>query len=292
VAPSGIRRASGMRNSKRSSPLGKSRSRNPLSASRSSPSLSSLDSFSGSRPGRASGGSRADKIRAGSSNPASSLSDLGSRIRSGMNRGKKGGVSRGGGDARSQVERQLKASGLRGGSSFSPAPTRRGGGSVPPRSPEPRAPQGTSPGSGSPALQSESSSSHGYDPNVGVGEQQVNQWISQAEQQMGRDFTAQEEDAIRKVAFYESRFTPGAFNNHDANAAAGQASRGLMQIIPSTYESTGIGGDMMDPVNQIQAAVIYADQRYGGIENSKGLQDLAGASNDGASFGNFGYSWY
>lgn len=71
---------------------------------------------------------------------------------------------------------------------------------------------------------------------------------------------------VLKAIAKESGGNPKAVNNWDSNAAKGQASRGLLQTIPSTfaayagkYRSRGI----TDPYANIYAAVRYAKSRYG-----------------------------
>lgn len=122
---------------------------------------------------------------------------------------------------------------------------------------------------------------------------QVDSWISQAEQKMGRDFTAAEEDAIRTIAYYESRNDPSASNNFDANAQAGNPSQGLMQVTQSNFNTYNPGGNIFDPVDSIVAAVRYSDERYGGIDKAKGVVDLKnGGATDPYGGWNGGYTWY
>ncbi|MBL8954463.1 MAG: transglycosylase SLT domain-containing protein [Myxococcaceae bacterium] len=122
---------------------------------------------------------------------------------------------------------------------------------------------------------------------------QVDGWIASAEEKMGRDFTAEEEEAIRIVAYYESRNDPNAVNDFDANAQAGNPSKGLMQVTVSNFNAYNPGGNIMDPVDNIVAAVRYADERYGGIDKSKGVVDLKnGGATDPYGGWNGGYTWY
>lgn len=67
----------------------------------------------------------------------------------------------------------------------------------------------------------------------------------------------------------ESSGDPNAVNNWDSNAAAGQASRGLMQVIPSTfraYAEPGYGSNIFDPLSNILASINYTLARYGSLE--------------------------
>lgn len=68
----------------------------------------------------------------------------------------------------------------------------------------------------------------------------------------------------------ESGGNPKAINNWDSNAKIGQNSRGLMQVIPSTfqaYHQAGTSNDIFDPVANIAAAINYIRSRYGDISN-------------------------
>ena len=122
---------------------------------------------------------------------------------------------------------------------------------------------------------------------------QVDSWIAQAEQRMGRDFTADEENAIRTIAYYESRNDPSASNDWDANAQAGNPSQGLMQVTQSNFNTYNPGGNIFDPVDSIIAAVRYSDERYGGIDKAKGVVDLKnGGATDPYGGWNGGYTWY
>lgn len=65
----------------------------------------------------------------------------------------------------------------------------------------------------------------------------------------------------------ESGGNPMAINLWDSNAAAGQASRGLMQVIPSTfaaYRDPSLPNNIFDPLANMVAAARYIRARYGG----------------------------
>jgi cell wall-associated NlpC family hydrolase/surface antigen len=66
---------------------------------------------------------------------------------------------------------------------------------------------------------------------------------------------------------------PGAVNNWDSNAAAGDPSFGLMQTIPATFDSYALPGytNKADPVSQIIAGARYATARYGSLDNVPGV---------------------
>lgn len=66
----------------------------------------------------------------------------------------------------------------------------------------------------------------------------------------------------------ESGFDVGAVNNWDTNAAAGDPSRGLMQVIGSTfraYRDPSLSADIFDPLANIVAAIRYTKSRYGSL---------------------------
>lgn len=64
----------------------------------------------------------------------------------------------------------------------------------------------------------------------------------------------------------ESGGNPDAINLWDSNAAAGDPSRGLMQVIGSTfaaYHVPGTSSNILDPLANIAAAINYAEHVYG-----------------------------
>lgn len=67
----------------------------------------------------------------------------------------------------------------------------------------------------------------------------------------------------------ESSYNPRAINNWDSNAAAGNSSRGLMQVIPTTfaaYRDKNLPNDIYDPLANIVASIRYTLARYGDLE--------------------------
>ncbi|WP_052442422.1 hypothetical protein [Streptacidiphilus neutrinimicus] len=75
--------------------------------------------------------------------------------------------------------------------------------------------------------------------------------------------------AIQARAMTESSGNPLAVNNWDGNAAAGTPSEGLMQTIQPTFNAYALPGytDIWNPVDNIIAAVRYANATYGAFEN-------------------------
>ncbi|MEV8022493.1 transglycosylase SLT domain-containing protein [Streptomyces sp. NPDC086554] len=75
-------------------------------------------------------------------------------------------------------------------------------------------------------------------------------------------------EGIATIIRRESGGNARAVNNWDSNAKAGNASRGLMQVIPPTfkaYHQAGTSWDIFDPVANIAAAINYIKARYGDI---------------------------
>lgn len=75
--------------------------------------------------------------------------------------------------------------------------------------------------------------------------------------------------ALMRRMNQESSYNPRAINNWDSNAAKGQASRGLMQVIPSTFEAyrdRSLSGDIFNPLANIVASIRYTLARYGDLE--------------------------
>lgn len=67
----------------------------------------------------------------------------------------------------------------------------------------------------------------------------------------------------------ESNWNANAVNNWDSNAAAGNSSRGLAQVIPTTFEAHKAPGlnNINAPVDNVAASINYIKSRYGTIEN-------------------------
>ncbi len=78
---------------------------------------------------------------------------------------------------------------------------------------------------------------------------------------------------LHKNIMRESSGNPKAINNWDINAINGIPSKGLLQVIPPTFEAYHVAGtkkDIYDPVANIVAAANYAADRYGSIDNVDG----------------------
>lgn len=82
---------------------------------------------------------------------------------------------------------------------------------------------------------------------------------------------------------YESSGDPNAINNWDSNAAAGDPSRGLMQVIGTTFDSyrdPALPNDIYDPLANIYAGLHYGISRYGSIPSIPGVKSV----NDGGPY--------
>lgn len=107
----------------------------------------------------------------------------------------------------------------------------------------------------------------------------VEEWIAEAFKVLaaaGVPAGALDEAGVRLIIEHESSGNPNAVNDWDANAAAGDPSRGLMQVIGSTFEDYKLPGhdDVYDPVDNIVAGVRYALSRYGSIRNVPGVEGV------------------
>ncbi|WP_151770278.1 transglycosylase SLT domain-containing protein [Streptomyces abyssomicinicus] len=75
---------------------------------------------------------------------------------------------------------------------------------------------------------------------------------------------------LHKNIIRESSGNPKAINDWDINAVNGIPSKGLLQVIPPTFEAYHVDGtpdDIWNPVSNITAAANYAADKYGSIDN-------------------------
>ncbi|GAA1857180.1 hypothetical protein GCM10009772_36800 [Pseudonocardia alni subsp. carboxydivorans] len=90
-------------------------------------------------------------------------------------------------------------------------------------------------------------------------------WIAEALDHMG--LSQSYASGLKRIILKESNGNPHAINNWDSNAAAGNPSEGLMQVIPSTFAAY-VHPDfadraITDPIANITAGVRYMIDRYG-----------------------------
>ena len=116
--------------------------------------------------------------------------------------------------------------------------------------------------SSSSTASSSSSSSTTYADNL-------DGWINQAISILNANGYSVTYNAIYQTAMNESSGNPDAQNNSDSNAAAGNPSEGLLQTTQTTFDAYALSGynDIWNPVDNIIAAVIYAQDTYGGLDN-------------------------
>jgi SLT domain-containing protein len=102
------------------------------------------------------------------------------------------------------------------------------------------------------------------------------QWVAAAEAAAGVSGAAWT-NGINLIAMYESGYNPNAINLTDSNAAAGDPSRGLMQMIMTTFDAYHVAGtsdNIYNPIANIAAAIRYIEARYGGIGNVPGIVSI------------------
>jgi LysM repeat protein len=97
----------------------------------------------------------------------------------------------------------------------------------------------------------------------------LDSWIDRARGILAANGIQVSHDAIATTAMHESSGDPSAVNNWDGNAAAGHPSIGLMQTIQPTFDAYALDGyrDIYNPIDNIIAAVRYANDRYGSLED-------------------------
>ncbi|MFF5186046.1 transglycosylase SLT domain-containing protein [Streptomyces sp. NPDC000345] len=77
-------------------------------------------------------------------------------------------------------------------------------------------------------------------------------------------------DGIKRNIMRESSGNPNAINDWDINAVNGIPSKGLLQVIPPTFNAYHVAGtswNIYDPVANITAACNYAADKYGSMDN-------------------------
>ncbi|MGC5346641.1 transglycosylase SLT domain-containing protein [Streptomyces sp. DT171] len=77
-------------------------------------------------------------------------------------------------------------------------------------------------------------------------------------------------EGLHRNIVRESSGNPKAINNWDVNAQNGIPSKGLLQVIPPTFNAFHVKGtpkNIYDPVANITAAANYAAGKYGSIDN-------------------------
>ena len=98
-------------------------------------------------------------------------------------------------------------------------------------------------------------------------------WIAQAIARTGAP--ASWAPALRTIAEHESSLNPAVANLTGANP--GGTPMGLMQMLPSTFAAHAQPGhgNILDPVDNLSAAIDYIRGRYGTPGATPGLRALA-----------------
>jgi hypothetical protein len=95
-------------------------------------------------------------------------------------------------------------------------------------------------------------------------------WIREALDIMKKHGIPGSYSGIHRNIMRESSGNPNAINNWDINAQNGIPSKGLLQVIPPTFQAYHVPGtswNIYDPVANITAACNYAADRYGSMDN-------------------------
>jgi hypothetical protein len=124
---------------------------------------------------------------------------------------------------------------------------------------------------------STSSSTTGTDSSTGTQQStsttsyadNLDGWINQAISVLSANGYSVSYNAVYQTAMNESSGNPAAVNGWDSNAAGGTPSIGLMQMIQPTFDAYALPGytDISNPVDNIIASAIYAQNTYGGLDN-------------------------
>ena len=103
----------------------------------------------------------------------------------------------------------------------------------------------------------------------------VDAWIDEAIARMG--VPASWAPALRTIAHHESSFNPSAANLTAAGGNLAKAPQGLMQMLPSTFAAHAQPGhgNILNPVDNLMAAIDYIRRRYGDPSSTPGLKALA-----------------
>ncbi|MFB6554208.1 transglycosylase SLT domain-containing protein [Streptomyces sp. NPDC056405] len=95
-------------------------------------------------------------------------------------------------------------------------------------------------------------------------------WIREARDIMKKHDIPGSYEGIHRNIMRESSGNPKAINDWDINAINGIPSKGLLQVIPPTFEAYHVPGtskNIYDPVANIVAACNYAADKYGTMDN-------------------------
>ena len=112
-------------------------------------------------------------------------------------------------------------------------------------------------------------------PGAGPAPGNVDAWIAEAITRTG--VPASWAPALRTIAHHESSFDPAAANLTASGGNVAKAPQGLMQMLPSTFAAHARPGhgNILDPVDNLMAAIDYIRRRYGDPSSTPGLRALA-----------------
>ncbi|WP_329132942.1 transglycosylase SLT domain-containing protein [Streptomyces sp. NBC_00670] len=118
-----------------------------------------------------------------------------------------------------------------------------------------------------------SASRSAHRPSAPAGKSYANNldgWIRQSLDIMHKHGIPGSYSGLHRNIMRESSGNPHAINDWDINAVNGIPSKGLLQVIPPTFEAYHVAGtswNIYDPVANITAACNYAAHRYGSMDN-------------------------
>jgi hypothetical protein len=100
-------------------------------------------------------------------------------------------------------------------------------------------------------------------------------WIAEAIARTG--VPASWAPALRTIAEHESSLNPAAANVAVSSGNLSKTPLGLMQMLPSTFAAHAQPGhgNILDPVDNLTAAIDYIRRRYGDPSSTPGLRALA-----------------
>jgi soluble lytic murein transglycosylase-like protein len=108
-----------------------------------------------------------------------------------------------------------------------------------------------------------------------LGPGNVDAWIDEAIARTG--VPTSWAPGLKTIAQHESSLNPAAANLSASNGDLAKTPLGLMQMLPSTFAAHAQAGrgDILDPVDNLTAAIDYIKDRYGDPASTPGLAALA-----------------
>jgi hypothetical protein len=108
-----------------------------------------------------------------------------------------------------------------------------------------------------------------------MGPGNVDGWIGEAIARTGVPDTWA--PGLKAIAQHESSLNPAAANVEASGGDRAKTPLGLMQMLPSTFAAHARPGqsNILDPVDNLTAAIYYIKDRYGDPASTPGLRALA-----------------